>query len=172
MDSPYPEFGDGGRAKKAGGACSPCRDGPRRAAVPLLVDGVSPTEAAAARIVLGPLRDAGATWWDERTPIGQLDKIDPLRRRIGQGPPRLDNLTVRPGEPSESQTLAARSHRRTTTDRPKVDDQRQRRPRTGLGRAWGPTDQKGQGLRPPLPARDCSPHQPTQAANPSRIAPA
>jgi hypothetical protein len=52
----------------------------------LLVGGVSPT-GAAARDILRPLRDAGAAWWDERGPIGQLDRLDPLRRRIEQGPP-------------------------------------------------------------------------------------
>lgn len=45
---------------------------------------------AAAMDVIGPLADAGATWWDERMPFdGEVDKADPIRRRIEKGVPRI-----------------------------------------------------------------------------------
>jgi alkanesulfonate monooxygenase SsuD/methylene tetrahydromethanopterin reductase-like flavin-dependent oxidoreductase (luciferase family) len=49
----------------------------------------SPDDAAAARDVVGPLREAGATWWLESfwTNTGGDDAI---RRRIAAGPPRVD----------------------------------------------------------------------------------
>jgi alkanesulfonate monooxygenase SsuD/methylene tetrahydromethanopterin reductase-like flavin-dependent oxidoreductase (luciferase family) len=56
----------------------------------LLVGGSSVTDPAAARDVLGPLREAGATWWDERSGLERIDKVGPMRRRIEQGPPRID----------------------------------------------------------------------------------
>lgn len=46
--------------------------------------------AVKARDILGPLAEAGATWWDERFPIDRLDKFDVVRARIEEGPPRLD----------------------------------------------------------------------------------
>jgi alkanesulfonate monooxygenase SsuD/methylene tetrahydromethanopterin reductase-like flavin-dependent oxidoreductase (luciferase family) len=46
--------------------------------------------AATARDILGPLADAGATWWDERFPLATLGKAGPVRARIEQGPPRLE----------------------------------------------------------------------------------
>ncbi|WP_067450459.1 LLM class flavin-dependent oxidoreductase [Actinomadura macra] len=55
----------------------------------IVVGGVSvPSEAAD---LLGPLADAGATWWDERQPIDgpDLDKLAPVLRRVDQGPPVL-----------------------------------------------------------------------------------
>ncbi|WP_433325127.1 LLM class flavin-dependent oxidoreductase [Spirillospora sp. CA-294931] len=53
-----------------------------------VVGGVSP--AGNARDLLGPLADAGATWWDERRPIDEtVDKVAPVMRRIEQGPPVL-----------------------------------------------------------------------------------
>ncbi|MEV4573600.1 LLM class flavin-dependent oxidoreductase [Nonomuraea jabiensis] len=57
----------------------------------LVVGGVSPTGAAQARDLLGPLMDAGATWWDERQPIdgADLDRLAPVLRRIEQGPPTV-----------------------------------------------------------------------------------
>ncbi|PSL04569.1 putative F420-dependent oxidoreductase [Haloactinopolyspora alba] len=50
------------------------------------------TEPATAPDVVGPLADAGATWWDERVPFhdGVFDRLDPIRRRVKQGPPRID----------------------------------------------------------------------------------
>jgi alkanesulfonate monooxygenase SsuD/methylene tetrahydromethanopterin reductase-like flavin-dependent oxidoreductase (luciferase family) len=45
---------------------------------------------AAARDQVGPLADLGVTWWDERMPWGDdLDRIEPILRRIDVGPPRL-----------------------------------------------------------------------------------
>ncbi|MFC7447426.1 LLM class flavin-dependent oxidoreductase [Rhodococcus daqingensis] len=54
----------------------------------LAVGGSSPGGAAATDIV-GPLADAGATWWDERFPFEQLSEFDAVRARIEQGPPLL-----------------------------------------------------------------------------------
>jgi alkanesulfonate monooxygenase SsuD/methylene tetrahydromethanopterin reductase-like flavin-dependent oxidoreductase (luciferase family) len=55
----------------------------------LVVGGSTAGKADKARDILGPLADAGATWWDERFPFEQLDKADAVRARIEQGPPRL-----------------------------------------------------------------------------------
>ncbi|RZS36883.1 alkanesulfonate monooxygenase SsuD/methylene tetrahydromethanopterin reductase-like flavin-dependent oxidoreductase (luciferase family) [Herbihabitans rhizosphaerae] len=54
----------------------------------VVVGGSSTRDAAD---VIGPLADAGATWWDERMPINSadLDKLTPIMRRIEQGPPAL-----------------------------------------------------------------------------------
>ncbi|WP_223268131.1 LLM class flavin-dependent oxidoreductase [Streptosporangium nondiastaticum] len=65
---------------------------PRGAPFEVVVGGVSPAnDAAAARDLIGPLRDAGATWWDERLPLDHpgLSRLDTLLHRAGQGPPRL-----------------------------------------------------------------------------------
>ncbi|EPH44130.1 LLM class flavin-dependent oxidoreductase [Streptomyces aurantiacus] len=62
-----------------------------RGAFDFVLGGATPGDDAKARDLLGPLRDAGATWWDERqlqTGPG-LDRLDPVLRRIEQGPPRL-----------------------------------------------------------------------------------
>ncbi|CAM5486030.1 hypothetical protein SSPIM334S_01742 [Streptomyces spiroverticillatus] len=58
----------------------------------LVLGGVTPTDAAEARDVIGPLRDAGATWWDERQldPSPGVDSLDAVLRRIGAGLPVLD----------------------------------------------------------------------------------
>src|SRR5262249_43457981 len=42
--------------------------------------------------ILGPLADAGATWWDERFPIDGLDKLEEVRARLEEGPTRLHRL--------------------------------------------------------------------------------
>ncbi|MFI0486520.1 LLM class flavin-dependent oxidoreductase [Actinomadura sp. 9N215] len=57
----------------------------------IVVGGVSPAGAAEARDLIGPLSDAGATWWDERQRIDtdDIDKLTPVLRRIEQGPPVL-----------------------------------------------------------------------------------
>ena len=56
----------------------------------LVVGGASPAKAADARDVLGPLTEAGATWWDERRPIDdEINRLDPVLRRIEAGPPTL-----------------------------------------------------------------------------------
>ncbi|MEV4319347.1 LLM class flavin-dependent oxidoreductase [Actinocrispum sp. NPDC049592] len=40
--------------------------------------------------LLDELAALGVTWWDERMPFGELlDRVDPIRRRIDEGPPRL-----------------------------------------------------------------------------------
>jgi hypothetical protein len=42
------------------------------------------------RDLLGPLIEAGATWWDERRPIDdKVDRLEPVLRRIEAGPPPL-----------------------------------------------------------------------------------
>ncbi|MFE3416717.1 LLM class flavin-dependent oxidoreductase, partial [Streptomyces mirabilis] len=48
-----------------------------------------PPDAAKAKDVIGPLYDAGATWWDERqVQTGpDLDRLSPVLRRIEAGPP-------------------------------------------------------------------------------------
>ncbi len=54
----------------------------------VVVGGASPTGPARARDMLGPLIDAGATWWDERHVIDdEIDRLAPVLRRIEQGPP-------------------------------------------------------------------------------------
>ncbi|WP_432093482.1 LLM class flavin-dependent oxidoreductase [Streptomyces sp. bgisy100] len=56
----------------------------------LVVGGTSPTDTAAAHDLIGPLIDAGATWWDERHVIDEgIDRLAPLMRRIEHGPPRF-----------------------------------------------------------------------------------
>ncbi|OON78053.1 LLM class flavin-dependent oxidoreductase [Streptomyces tsukubensis] len=57
----------------------------------IVLGGASPGAPAKARDLIGPLADAGATWWDERqiqTEEG-LDRLAPVLRRIEQGPPVL-----------------------------------------------------------------------------------
>ena len=64
------------------------RDGDRRPAFELVLGGASPTDAAGARDLLGPLVEAGATWWDERQPIDdEINRLEPVLRRIEAGPP-------------------------------------------------------------------------------------
>ncbi|MFC1438809.1 LLM class flavin-dependent oxidoreductase [Streptacidiphilus sp. N1-10] len=54
----------------------------------IVVGGASPT-GTAGRDLVAARADAGATWWDERIPWGEdLDRAEPLLRRIEQGPPR------------------------------------------------------------------------------------
>lgn len=62
----------------------------REAPFEFVIGGVSPADPARARDLLGPLSEAGATWWDERNLIeGEIDRLAPVMRRIEQGPPRL-----------------------------------------------------------------------------------
>ena len=43
-----------------------------------------------ARDLLGPLIEAGATWWDERRPIDdEINRLEPVLRRIEEGPPSI-----------------------------------------------------------------------------------
>ena len=45
---------------------------------------------AAGHDLVGPLADLGITWWDERMPWGDdLERTEPILRRIEQGPPRI-----------------------------------------------------------------------------------
>jgi alkanesulfonate monooxygenase SsuD/methylene tetrahydromethanopterin reductase-like flavin-dependent oxidoreductase (luciferase family) len=54
----------------------------------IVIGGVSPT-GRAGRDLVRPLADLGITWWDERMPWGdELERADPILRRIEQGPPR------------------------------------------------------------------------------------
>jgi hypothetical protein len=55
----------------------------------IVLGGVSRSDAAKARDLVGPLVEAGATWWDERQ-LQQSDEIDqlaPVLSRIDKGPP-------------------------------------------------------------------------------------
>ncbi|MFF8993694.1 LLM class flavin-dependent oxidoreductase [Streptomyces sp. NPDC014983] len=56
-----------------------------------VLGGATPADPARARDVIGPLRDAGATWWDERQLQGGpgLDRLEPVLRRVEAGPPTL-----------------------------------------------------------------------------------
>lgn len=55
----------------------------------VIVGGI--TTPADARATIEPLAEAGATWWDERQLIRGTDfyRLDPILRRIEQGPPTL-----------------------------------------------------------------------------------
>jgi alkanesulfonate monooxygenase SsuD/methylene tetrahydromethanopterin reductase-like flavin-dependent oxidoreductase (luciferase family) len=57
----------------------------------VVVGGVSSGDPTKAAELVGPLRDAGATWWDERQlQTGpDLDRLGPVLDRIEQGPPAL-----------------------------------------------------------------------------------
>jgi hypothetical protein len=57
----------------------------------VVLGGVSPGEPAKARDLIGPLADAGATWWDERQhqTSEHLYRLAPVLRRVNQGPPVL-----------------------------------------------------------------------------------
>jgi hypothetical protein len=56
----------------------------------IVLGGASPVGQSAARDVIGPLSDAGVTWWDERMPWGpDLSRTDPMLRRIDAGPPSI-----------------------------------------------------------------------------------
>jgi alkanesulfonate monooxygenase SsuD/methylene tetrahydromethanopterin reductase-like flavin-dependent oxidoreductase (luciferase family) len=66
------------------------RDGDEGRPFEMVLGGPSPTDAAAARDLLGPLIEAGATWWDERRPIDDdINRADLVLRRIEAGPPSL-----------------------------------------------------------------------------------
>jgi alkanesulfonate monooxygenase SsuD/methylene tetrahydromethanopterin reductase-like flavin-dependent oxidoreductase (luciferase family) len=56
----------------------------------IIIGGRSPAAPAAGRDLVGPLSEAGVTWWDERIPWGDdLERAAPILRRIEQGPPHL-----------------------------------------------------------------------------------
>jgi alkanesulfonate monooxygenase SsuD/methylene tetrahydromethanopterin reductase-like flavin-dependent oxidoreductase (luciferase family) len=54
----------------------------------IVVGGISPTEASD---LLGPLAEAGATWWDERQRMDteDLERLAPVLARIEKGPPTV-----------------------------------------------------------------------------------
>ena len=55
----------------------------------IVIGGMSPG-GTAGRDLAGPLADLGVTWWDERMPWGDdLERAEPILRRIEQGPPRI-----------------------------------------------------------------------------------
>jgi alkanesulfonate monooxygenase SsuD/methylene tetrahydromethanopterin reductase-like flavin-dependent oxidoreductase (luciferase family) len=65
------------------------RDDPGRP-FEIVLGGASPVDPAGARDMLSPLREAGATWWDERRPTDDdVDRLAPVLRRIEAGPPAL-----------------------------------------------------------------------------------
>ncbi|GGT85457.1 luciferase-like protein [Streptomyces lateritius] len=56
----------------------------------ILLGGATPgDDPAKARDLIGPLAEAGATWWDERQiqTSDALDRLTPVLRRVEQGPP-------------------------------------------------------------------------------------
>jgi alkanesulfonate monooxygenase SsuD/methylene tetrahydromethanopterin reductase-like flavin-dependent oxidoreductase (luciferase family) len=55
----------------------------------IVLGGASPSDPAKARDLLGPLVDAGATWWDERQlqSSDEIDRLAPVLSRIEQGAP-------------------------------------------------------------------------------------
>jgi alkanesulfonate monooxygenase SsuD/methylene tetrahydromethanopterin reductase-like flavin-dependent oxidoreductase (luciferase family) len=66
------------------------RDGDAGRPFEVVLGGASPTKPADARDLLGPLTEAGATWWDERRPIDDdVSRLEPVLRRIEAGPPAL-----------------------------------------------------------------------------------
>jgi len=52
----------------------------------LVVSGMSPARPAAAGDLVGPLAEAGATWWCECM-WDDLERAEPMTRRVDQGPP-------------------------------------------------------------------------------------
>jgi hypothetical protein len=55
----------------------------------IVIGGMSPS-GPAGRDLAGPLADLGVTWWDERMPWGDdLERAEPILRRIEQGPPSI-----------------------------------------------------------------------------------
>lgn len=57
----------------------------------VVVGGTSPVGRQGADLV-APLAEAGATWWDERIALAgaDLERLDPMLRRVDQGPPRAE----------------------------------------------------------------------------------
>jgi alkanesulfonate monooxygenase SsuD/methylene tetrahydromethanopterin reductase-like flavin-dependent oxidoreductase (luciferase family) len=55
----------------------------------VVVGGATPGEPGAARELIAPLADVGATWWDERRVQSDDDflRLEPVLRRVRQGPP-------------------------------------------------------------------------------------
>ncbi|MFI7010446.1 LLM class flavin-dependent oxidoreductase [Streptomyces sp. NPDC050145] len=57
----------------------------------IVTGGLTPADPAAARDIVGPLADVGATWWDERQlqSGGSVDSYEAVLRRIEAGPPKI-----------------------------------------------------------------------------------
>jgi len=57
----------------------------------VVVGGTTPGDPTSAGDIIGPLAEAGATWWDERLPQtgGDFQRFEPILRRVEQGPPQL-----------------------------------------------------------------------------------
>jgi alkanesulfonate monooxygenase SsuD/methylene tetrahydromethanopterin reductase-like flavin-dependent oxidoreductase (luciferase family) len=57
----------------------------------IVLGGKTPEDPAEARRLIEPLAEAGATWWDERQlqTSADLDRLEPVLRRIQSGPPAL-----------------------------------------------------------------------------------
>jgi hypothetical protein len=57
----------------------------------IVLGGKTPGDPAKARAIIEPFADGGATWWDERQlqTTEDVHRLDPVRRRIDQGPPVL-----------------------------------------------------------------------------------
>lgn len=57
----------------------------------VVVGGTTPGDPVSAGKIIGPLAEAGATWWDERMPQtdGDFQRFEPILRRVEQGPPRF-----------------------------------------------------------------------------------
>jgi len=54
----------------------------------LVMSGMSPAAPAAATDLVGPLAEAGATWWAECV-WDDLERAEPMVRRVDRGPPPL-----------------------------------------------------------------------------------
>lgn len=66
------------------------RDGDLDEPFEIVLGGPTPVDPAAALDLLGPLIDAGATWWDERRRMDdEVDRLEPVLRRVEAGPPDL-----------------------------------------------------------------------------------
>jgi alkanesulfonate monooxygenase SsuD/methylene tetrahydromethanopterin reductase-like flavin-dependent oxidoreductase (luciferase family) len=65
------------------------RDGHAERSFEIVVGGVSPTDPGQVSDLIGPLIEAGITWWDERQRIDSddLDRLAPVLARIEHGPP-------------------------------------------------------------------------------------
>lgn len=66
------------------------RDG-RDSPFEIVVGGATPGAPKAARELIAPLAELGATWWDERRVQSDADflSLGPVLRRVRQGPPRV-----------------------------------------------------------------------------------
>jgi alkanesulfonate monooxygenase SsuD/methylene tetrahydromethanopterin reductase-like flavin-dependent oxidoreductase (luciferase family) len=62
-----------------------------RAPFDVVLGGATPGDPVAAGDVVAPLAEAGATWWDERQlqTSPDLHRLEPVLRRVEQGPPKL-----------------------------------------------------------------------------------